>query len=185
MTTIWDQFWFRFAMMSAKLSANWSTKIVMTWHQWTSRDQYHSATSLIRPIWRICNGLEVTDMVSWSQMGSVLVQICYDECQTFRQLKHLNWYDLAPMNKQGPVPHCNITYQTHMEDMQWSGGDWHGFMTTNGISFGSDLLKLCKVYKCSTHAVLASNTSLLWNFVLDTNRFAHIPCNIDHVAPRY
>ena len=50
----------------------------MAWHQWTSRGQCHTAILLIRSIWRICNGLEVTDMVSWPQMGSVLVQqICW------------------------------------------------------------------------------------------------------------
>jgi hypothetical protein len=27
-----------------------------------------------------------------------------------------------------------------MENIQWSGGNWFGFMTANGISFGSDLL---------------------------------------------
>jgi hypothetical protein len=27
-----------------------------------------------------------------------------------------------------------------MENIQWSGGNWFGFMTANGISFGPDLL---------------------------------------------
>jgi hypothetical protein len=30
---------------------------------------------------------------------------------------------LAPMGHKEPAPHCNITYQTHMEDIQWSGGN--------------------------------------------------------------
>jgi hypothetical protein len=31
--------------------------------------------------------------------------------------------ELAPMGHKEPAPHCNITYQTHMEDIQWSGGN--------------------------------------------------------------
>jgi hypothetical protein len=33
------------------------------------------------------------------------------------------WHGLTPMGKQEPMPQCNITYQTHMEDIQWSGGN--------------------------------------------------------------
>jgi hypothetical protein len=29
---------------------------------------------------------------------------------------------------------------THIENIQWSGGNSYGFVTANGISFGSDLL---------------------------------------------
>jgi hypothetical protein len=47
------------------------------WHQWVSMSQHHDSTSLIRPIWRIFNALEATDLVSWLPMASVLVQICW------------------------------------------------------------------------------------------------------------
>jgi hypothetical protein len=46
-----------------------------------------------------------------------------DECKTLSQLQSKNWHGLTPMDKQRPVPHCNITYPTHMEDIQWSGGN--------------------------------------------------------------
>jgi hypothetical protein len=53
---------------------------------------------------------------------------------------------LAPMGHKEPAPHCNITYQTHMEDIQWSGGNWYGLMHANQISFGSDLLAKCQTF---------------------------------------
>ena len=51
-------------LLSAKLSANCIPKLGTALHQWASRGQCHTATSLIRPLWRIFNGLEATDMVS-------------------------------------------------------------------------------------------------------------------------
>jgi hypothetical protein len=47
---------------------------------------------------------------------------------------------LAPMDCQEPASHCDSTYQIHIDDIQWSGGNSYGFMTANGISLGSDLL---------------------------------------------
>jgi hypothetical protein len=40
----------------------------------------------------------------------------------FSQLQSENWHGLAPMGHQEPVSLCSITYQTHMEDIQGSGG---------------------------------------------------------------
>jgi hypothetical protein len=48
----------------AKLSANCSPKIVMACHQWLNKSHYHIATSLIRPMRRIFNGLEAIFLVS-------------------------------------------------------------------------------------------------------------------------
>jgi hypothetical protein len=45
------------------------------------------------------------------------------KCQTFSQLQSKNWNGLTPMGHKEPAPHCNITYQTHIEDIQWSGGN--------------------------------------------------------------
>jgi hypothetical protein len=46
---------------------------------------------------------------------------------------------------QEPAPLCSITLQTHMEDIQGSGGSWYGFMTTNAMTFGPDLLMSAKL----------------------------------------
>jgi hypothetical protein len=62
------------------------------------------------------------------------------KCQTFSQVLSKNWHGLTPMAHQEPTTHLNITYQTHMKDIQRSGGNWYGLMTANGISFGPDLL---------------------------------------------
>jgi hypothetical protein len=51
-------------LVSAKLSASFNTKNAIAWHPWAIRSQNHSATSLIRPIWRIFKGLEAADVVS-------------------------------------------------------------------------------------------------------------------------
>jgi hypothetical protein len=40
----------------------------------------------------------------------------------FIQLPSENWHGLAPIGHQKPVSHCSITYQTHMENIQGSGG---------------------------------------------------------------
>jgi hypothetical protein len=92
----------------------------MAWHQWVNRNQYHTAASLIgiRPMWRICFGLDATDMISWPQISVK------------------NWHGLRPMGQQELVSHFSITYQTHVEDtIQWFAGNWYGFMITNGITF--------------------------------------------------
>jgi hypothetical protein len=62
-----------------------------------------------------------------------------EKFQTFSQLRSKTWHGLAPMGQQEPASHCNTTYETVMEDMQWSGGNSDGFMTANAMSFGSDL----------------------------------------------
>jgi hypothetical protein len=64
--------------------------------------------------------------------------------QTFSHLLPENWNGLDPIGQQEPAAWCNITYQFHIMDIQWSGGNWFGFVTVNGISFGSDLLTLTK-----------------------------------------
>jgi len=43
--------------------------------------------------------------------------------QTFSQVLCKNWHGLTPMGHQEPAAHLNITYQTHMEHIQWSGGN--------------------------------------------------------------
>jgi hypothetical protein len=45
-----------------------------------------------------------------------------------------------------PLPHCNITHQTHEEDLQWSGGNFSGVIALKCISFGSDLLAKCQSF---------------------------------------
>jgi hypothetical protein len=45
------------------------------------------------------------------------------KCQTFcQELQPQNWHGLAPMGQQEPASLFNITNQTHMKDIQWSGG---------------------------------------------------------------
>jgi hypothetical protein len=51
-------------LMSAKLSLGFQAKSGMAWHPWANRSQHHSAASLIRPIWRIFEGLGAADVVS-------------------------------------------------------------------------------------------------------------------------
>jgi hypothetical protein len=34
----------------------------------------------------------------------------------------INWHGLAPMCHQEPAPLCGITHQTHVKDIQGSGG---------------------------------------------------------------
>jgi hypothetical protein len=60
----WHQFLFRFAIKVPDFWQRCHPKIGMAWHQWVSRSQKHDATSLIRSIWMIFNGLEATDLVS-------------------------------------------------------------------------------------------------------------------------
>jgi hypothetical protein len=45
------------------------------------------------------------------------------KCQTFSQAAAQYWHGLTPMAIQEPASHLNFTYQTHMEDIQWSGGN--------------------------------------------------------------
>jgi hypothetical protein len=46
-----------------------------------------------------------------------------DECQTFGPLLSKILHGLTPMGQQEPASHCSIIDQTHMEDIQWSGGN--------------------------------------------------------------
>jgi hypothetical protein len=73
------------------------------------------------------------------------------KCKTFSQLMQpKNWHGLAPMGHQEQVSHCITTYKTHMEDIQWSGGNLYGFfMTANVISFGTDFLTKCQTFSFS------------------------------------
>jgi hypothetical protein len=55
-----------------------------------------------------------------------------------------SWHGLAPMGHQEPTALFSITHQIHMEDIQGSGGSWHGFMTTNAMTFlGPDFADEC------------------------------------------
>jgi hypothetical protein len=57
-------------------------------------------------------------------------QFCPDllaKCHTFSPVMSRNWHGLTPMAHQEPAAHLNITYQPHMEDIQWSGGNGYGF----------------------------------------------------------
>jgi hypothetical protein len=60
----------------------------------------------------------------WDQFGFRLAD---QQSQTFdfgHQLQSKKyWHGLTPTGKQEPMPQCNITYQTNMEDIQWSGGN--------------------------------------------------------------
>jgi hypothetical protein len=49
------------------------------------------------------------------------------------------------MGHHQPAPLFSITHQIHMEDIQGSGGSWHGFITTNAMIFGPDLLMSAKL----------------------------------------
>ena len=144
MPSVLAQIWW----WSAKLSSYFSAKIGMAWHQWTSRSQYHSSTSLIRPIWRISSSLKATDMVWWLHKWHQLLFRFDYELPNFHLISQCkNWHGLAPTNQQKPVSLFNITNQTHMEDIQWSGGNWYGFlMTLNAISFGSDWMMKCQTF---------------------------------------
>jgi hypothetical protein len=51
-------------LMKCQIFNQLQSKIVMVWHQWATRSQYHIATPLIRSILMISNGLEATHMVS-------------------------------------------------------------------------------------------------------------------------
>jgi hypothetical protein len=76
-------------------------------------------------------------------MTANAIRFCPDllaKCQTFSQVLSKNWHGLTPVAPWEPAAHLNITYQTHMKDIQWSGGNQYGLMTANGISFGPDLL---------------------------------------------
>jgi hypothetical protein len=70
----------------------------------------------------------------------------YFQAETNSYVMSINWYGLTPMAHQEPAAHLNIIYQTHMEDIQWSGGNGYGFKATNGISFGPDLLAKCQTF---------------------------------------
>jgi hypothetical protein len=58
---------------------------------------------------------------NWISFGLDLLEKC--QTFTFSKPQSKNWHGLAPMGHKQPAPHCNITYQTHMEDIQWSGGN--------------------------------------------------------------
>jgi hypothetical protein len=45
------------------------------------------------------------------------------KCQTFSQVLCKNWHGMTPMGHEEAAAHLNITDQTHMEDIQWSGGN--------------------------------------------------------------
>jgi hypothetical protein len=49
------------------------------------------------------------------------------------------------MDHQEPEPLFSIIHQTHMEDIEGSGGSWFGLVNTNAISFGPDLLMSSKL----------------------------------------
>jgi hypothetical protein len=94
-------------------------------------------------------------------MALVLAQICYllIKCQTFSIIScspKLSWFGT------NRPPEASITLQHHLsdpyiDDIQWSGGNSYGFMTANGISFGSDLLM-----KCQTFNQLQSKIGMVW-----------------------
>jgi hypothetical protein len=87
-------------------------------------------------------------LITRNGSSSVLIQICWFDSDLLMMVKKLfanchpkAWHGLSPMGQNEPAPSLNITYQTHMEDIQWSGGNWCGFMTTNGNS--SVLIQIC------------------------------------------
>jgi hypothetical protein len=82
-------------------------KIVMAWHQWANRSQYHIATSIIRTIRGIFNGLEASHLVSSLLMpSSWLLFAC--KVPNFQPADAgQNCHGLAPMSQQEPVPYCN------------------------------------------------------------------------------
>jgi hypothetical protein len=89
--------------------------------------------------------------ISYGFMTTNGISFCSDLlamlCQTFHQLLYKIWHGLTPMGQQEPASHWNTTYWIFMDDNQWSGGNSYGFMTTNGISFCSDLLAmLCQTF---------------------------------------
>jgi hypothetical protein len=47
------------------------------------------------------------------------------------------------------VSHCSIIHQTYVEDIQWSGGNWYGFMTRNGICFLIMICDECQIFSQS------------------------------------
>jgi hypothetical protein len=67
-------------------------------------------------------------------------QFCPDllaKCHTFSPVMSKNWHGLTPMAHQEPAAHLNITYQPHMEDIQWSGGSGYGFKAAKCQTFSS------------------------------------------------
>jgi hypothetical protein len=54
------------------------------------------------------------------------------------------------MDPQEPEPLFSITHQTHMEDIEGSGGSWFGFVTTDSITLGPDLMMSSK-FSASCH----------------------------------
>jgi 3-phosphoglycerate kinase len=52
-----------------------------------------------------------------------------------------------------PASQCSMNHINHMDNFKWSGGISYGFMTANGISFGSDLPT---TDKCQTFSQLLS-----------------------------
>jgi hypothetical protein len=58
-----------------------------------------------------------------------------DKVPNFQPAAVQNCHGLAPIGHQEPVSHCNTTYQIHIDDIQWSGGNSYGFMTANGIRY--------------------------------------------------
>jgi hypothetical protein len=63
----WEQFWVRFDDL---LLSNFQSSAIKkpAWSDTNGPEgasfTYHTSTSLIRPIWRIFNGLEATDVIS-------------------------------------------------------------------------------------------------------------------------
>jgi hypothetical protein len=115
-------------MIPVKLSVICCQKTSMAWHQLARRSQYHTSTSLIRPTWRIFNGLQATDVISWPWIGSFWGQIWCDSCQTF--IRHL----LSRKQHSSTLQHH--LSDPYMEDIQWSAGNWCHFMTMNWNGLG-------------------------------------------------
>jgi hypothetical protein len=108
-------------MMCSKLFSNCSLNIGMALHQcWASRSQHYN---------HLADPYGGYSMV-WRQLIWFCDCLCHefwfrfdDKCQVFSQLLFKYWHRLTQMNQQDPELRFNINYQTHMEDIQWSGGN--------------------------------------------------------------
>jgi hypothetical protein len=65
------------------------------------------------------------------------------------------------MGHQEPASLFIITHQTQMKDIQGSGGSWCGFMTTNAMTFGPDLLMSTKFSASSQ--LMSKNYGMAWH----------------------
>jgi hypothetical protein len=99
-----------------------SRKLGMPWHPLATRSQYttlHHHSSEPNIIYARV----------WRQLIWFHAHKCHDfwsrfapKCKTFSQQTSNNWLDMATMGHPEPAPLCIITHQTHMDDIQWSGG---------------------------------------------------------------